>query len=254
MLSFFPTFFFHLTSPLSPFRKLLSIQYKAGPTKEKAVGSSAASSGPPAEELETRYWLCMFTKRSNKKHKVYEDGVISVQGNIVKLFDMEAKQLGKTNTYTVHNLSDLHSGNELFVGAKELEVGQSLDPKKFVTGQVFRNHVSGSKPENIFAVKKTQAKEFKGHKDASNVSAERKSVAKKPRYDPEGPNALVLSTTGSVPVVVDPHLAKKLRPHQREGVQFMYDCIMGVRDFDGTGCILADEMGLGKVIANFPSF
>ena len=44
---------------------------------------------------------------------------------------------------------------------------------------------------------------------------------------------------------VPPVLAKWLRPHQREGVSFMYDCVMGMRDFEGYGCILADDMGLG---------
>ena len=41
-------------------------------------------------------------------------------------------------------------------------------------------------------------------------------------------------------VFVPPILAKWLRPHQREGVKFMYDCVMGLKDFDGRGCILAD--------------
>ena len=48
-------------------------------------------------------------------------------------------------------------------------------------------------------------------------------------------------------VFVPPVLAKWLRPHQREGVQFVYECVMGLKDFDGAGCILADDMGLGKV-------
>jgi len=43
-------------------------------------------------------------------------------------------------------------------------------------------------------------------------------------------------------------LAKWLRSHQREGVKFMYECVMGMRDFDGQGCILADDMGLGKTL------
>jgi DNA repair and recombination protein RAD54 and RAD54-like protein len=43
-------------------------------------------------------------------------------------------------------------------------------------------------------------------------------------------------------------LAKRLRPHQREGVQFMYECVMGLKDFDGKGVILADDMGLGKTL------
>jgi hypothetical protein len=44
-------------------------------------------------------------------------------------------------------------------------------------------------------------------------------------------------------VFVPPVLAKWLRPHQREGVQFMYECVMGLKNFNGNGCILADDMG-----------
>ncbi|KAL7537050.1 hypothetical protein ACHAXR_007557 [Thalassiosira sp. AJA248-18] len=47
---------------------------------------------------------------------------------------------------------------------------------------------------------------------------------------------------------VPPVLAKWLRPHQREGVQFVYECVMGLKDFNGAGCILADDMGLGKTL------
>lgn len=36
-------------------------------------------------------------------------------------------------------------------------------------------------------------------------------------------------------VLVSPVLAKWLRPHQREGVQFMYECVMGLRGFKGNG-------------------
>ena len=39
-----------------------------------------------------------------------------------------------------------------------------------------------------------------------------------------------------------------LRPHQREGVKFMYDCVTGARVQDYHGCIMADEMGLGKTL------
>lgn len=53
----------------------------------------------------------------------------------------------------------------------------------------------------------------------------------------------------SVPIVVDPLLVRFLRPHQREGVQFMFECVSGL--CSGTnisGCILADDMGLGKTL------
>lgn len=67
----------------------------------------------------------------------------------------------------------------------------------------------------------------------------RRNGVRRPLHDPEEPNALVLYTPPllsaqekltanleklEVAVVVDPLLSKILRPHQREGVKFMYDC------------------------------
>ena len=51
-----------------------------------------------------------------------------------------------------------------------------------------------------------------------------------------------------VPVVIDPRLAKVLRPHQIEGVKFLYRCVTGQIDEKANGCIMADEMGLGKTL------
>ncbi|CCD27442.1 DNA-dependent ATPase RAD54 NDAI_0K02510 [Naumovozyma dairenensis CBS 421] len=72
----------------------------------------------------------------------------------------------------------------------------------------------------------------------------------------------------NVPVVIDPKLTKILRPHQVEGVKFLYRCVTGLvmKDFldaetvntgivapqqnnrGAYGCIMADEMGLGKTL------
>ncbi|KAK9475330.1 DNA repair protein [Dipodascopsis tothii] len=51
-----------------------------------------------------------------------------------------------------------------------------------------------------------------------------------------------------VAVVIDPRLAKILRPHQVEGVKFLYRCTTGLIDPAAHGCIMADEMGLGKTL------
>lgn len=51
-----------------------------------------------------------------------------------------------------------------------------------------------------------------------------------------------------VPVVIDPRLAKILRPHQVAGVKFLYRCTSGLIDARAKGCIMADEMGLGKTL------
>ncbi|KAF9890796.1 helicase [Aspergillus nanangensis] len=76
-----------------------------------------------------------------------------------------------------------------------------------------------------------------------------------PRHDPHQPGALVMKRPSEIPhgkqlvdVVVDPILTKHLRPHQREGVKFLYECVMGMRPFNGEGAILADDMGLGKTL------
>ena len=81
----------------------------------------------------------------------------------------------------------------------------------------------------------------------------------KPLHDPDDPGAFVLCTAAEaealsgdgspgVAVVVDPFIAGKLRPHQREGVRWMYRVLHGLESDAGahTGCLLADDMGLGK--------
>ncbi|KAF4526990.1 hypothetical protein B566_EDAN001537 [Ephemera danica] len=91
----------------------------------------------------------------------------------------------------------------------------------------------------------------------------RRSGVRRALHDPDEPGALVLFTpppisehdklkldanTQQVHVVVDPALTAVLRPHQREGVRFMYDCVTGVCIEGSYGCIMADEMGLGKTL------
>ncbi|KAL8930110.1 MAG: hypothetical protein Q9172_000195 [Xanthocarpia lactea] len=65
---------------------------------------------------------------------------------------------------------------------------------------------------------------------------------------PCDPLVMKRPSDAKVDVVVDPILSKKLRDHQREGIKFLYECVMGLRDFNGQGAILADEMGLGKTL------
>ncbi|GAB2217617.1 hypothetical protein Drorol1_Dr00000817 [Drosera rotundifolia] len=54
---------------------------------------------------------------------------------------------------------------------------------------------------------------------------------------------------GKAPIVVEALLSRYLRPHQREGVQFMFECVSGLlSNANICGCILADDMGLGKTL------
>lgn len=83
--------------------------------------------------------------------------------------------------------------------------------------------------------------------------AARNARRTEPLWPVHDPAAVVLyrpkdPTKREVAVVVDPIIGTKLRPHQVVGLQFIYDCTMGLRGFKGNGCILADDMGLGKTI------
>ncbi|XP_077867128.1 DNA repair and recombination protein RAD54-like [Saccoglossus kowalevskii] len=91
----------------------------------------------------------------------------------------------------------------------------------------------------------------------------RRQGARRPLHDPDEEGALILYSppvlsaheqltvnkeNQPVHVVVDPVVSKVLRPHQREGVKFMWDCVTGRRIEKSYGCIMADEMGLGKTL------
>jgi SNF2 family DNA or RNA helicase len=64
-----------------------------------------------------------------------------------------------------------------------------------------------------------------------------------------------------VAVVIDPKIAKVLRPHQIEGIkvfprhhlltQFLYRATTGKIHDGAYGCIMADEMGLGKTVVTW---
>jgi len=77
-------------------------------------------------------------------------------------------------------------------------------------------------------------------------------VGQGPVHSPVSPNSFVLFTPpnpnpdGLVHVVVDPKLTSKLRPHQKEGVKFLWESVVGMRVEGKNGAIMADEMGLGK--------
>ncbi|KAJ7372149.1 DNA repair and recombination protein rad54b [Desmophyllum pertusum] len=93
-----------------------------------------------------------------------------------------------------------------------------------------------------------------------DVTTETRQVVT-PGHDVNAPGALVMPRPSAThqlehnrggldirDVVVDPHVSQHLRPHQRDGVMFLYECVLGLRNFNGNGAILADDMGLGKTV------
>lgn len=89
------------------------------------------------------------------------------------------------------------------------------------------------------------AKKVEGSQEVTKLDA---PLVHKSLADILGIKKVVEGELPKVPVVIDPRLAKVLRPHQIEGVKFMYKCVTGMIDERANGCIMADEMGLGKTL------
>lgn len=98
-------------------------------------------------------------------------------------------------------------------------------------------------PEEIEEEKRLKEEAAKKEKEKLDRPIVHKSLA-----EILGLEKKVVKERPKVPVVIDPRLAKVLRPHQIEGVKFLYRATTGLIDPNAHGCIMADEMGLGKTL------
>ncbi|EGF98460.1 uncharacterized protein MELLADRAFT_79688 [Melampsora larici-populina 98AG31] len=154
--------------------------------------------------------------------------------------------------------AEVRSGVQLKVGGRQLEIQRQADAGEieFLESGQTREDESGW--SNI--VKKDDTvSPFITPLHSTGNSLPKKTF--KPRFDPNVPGVVVLPRPDAgwlnrlnpkdipvVDVVVDPLILRFLRPHQVDGVKFMYECTMGMRGHEAQGCILADKMGLGKSI------
>ena len=216
-----------------------------------AVSVAASTSTEPGATGGKAYkvFWCNFTR---KKHKTYNDGVLVTSSSSCTLLDEEGKTLCKSTTMGKTALANLQSGSLLTVCSKEVEINEEVPYASYESGALFiKTGAAGAA-----AVPTAKCSARMGALLASKkfpAGPLRKGAGQgqlpQPRHDPSAPGALVLDPGKegqSVAVVMDPYLSKHLREHQREGVKFMYECVMGLKDPHMLGCILADEMGLGK--------
>lgn len=211
-----------------------------------------------------RYFSVMWCKASKKKHKRWEgDAVLVTKGRTATLKDMEGKDIGKGSGYKVSELATLCDGQTLMIGGKEVEVMGVISAEDFARGRCFQEvqveKVERSAPPGgrVLASKPFCPPNRSGHLPQKPEEEE----PCRPRHDPLAPGALVMprpspshqwsNNKSGLPledVVVDPYLTTHLRPHQRDGILFLYECVMGMRAVGRFGAILADEMGLGKTL------
>ena len=204
--------------------------------------------------------------------------MLSVSDGYAHLQDVSGKDMGKTAWN-----APLLPGSTLSVGGKDVEIDYLITKEDFLAGKPFlggtHKTLIPKLEEPLRLSLKVQAKQEKlvaRQVNKANVSAPSSKATQgqfknpllsntvmpktvntqtpQPRHDPNQPNALVMKRPTLCPkgkqivdVVVDPVLCKQLREHQREGVKFLYECVMGMRS-EGEGAILADEMGLGKTL------
>ena len=214
----------------------------------------------------------------NKWRQVYEDGILLVQNRkkcilkdmtgfllffffFFELSDIEwttsGKDLSKSQFGKTQSLSD---GATLNFGGKEIEICSELPVDDYISGKIFMGVQQSTGGLNLG--KPLQSRPFTNPSTSNTRSPlKKKPVSLKPLFDPTSPGALVLHQSykrfeniffsflslvqfsirsDRVSVVVDPFIGKWLRPHQREGVKFLYTCVMGEGGHSGSGCILAD--------------
>jgi len=210
------------------------------------------------------YFNVVWGKMSKKKHKKWEgDGILVTKGRTASLKDLEGKEIARSSGYKSTELESLQEGSTLCIGGKEIEVMGSIRAEDYLSGKCFQQSVVSS--PSLKAVSRLPSKQTGLLKPfVCNVKRDKTVETRRvvtPRHDVNTPGALVMPRPSAthqlehnrdgleiVDVAVDPHLSQHLRPHQREGVVFLYECVMGLRNFNGNGAILADDMGLGKTL------
>uniref|UniRef100_A0A7M4FS07 DNA repair and recombination protein RAD54B n=1 Tax=Crocodylus porosus TaxID=8502 RepID=A0A7M4FS07_CROPO len=214
----------------------------------------------------TKYFSVVWCKASKKKHKKWEgDAVLIAKRKSLVLKDMEGKDIGKGTGYKAKDLESLNEGQTLMIGGKEIEVMGVILAEDFKSGRCFQSGVTTSTtvpPGSSQTTMKPFCSPIRNvYKSSFKENLLKDSQSYKPRHDPNAPNSLVMPRPNPshqqmfnkaglpvIDVVVDPYIVNHLRPHQKEGIVFLYECVMGMRVGDRFGAILADEMGLGKTL------
>lgn len=222
------------------------------------AASSASPSAPAASTATEGYYNVLWRKKTTKKHKTFDgDGILIVSAGYAILQDTSGKDLGRTMMKALPALGDLVS-----ISGKDVEIDSPLSKADYLAGRPFLRAAAAVEPltagfQAVSATGFFGAKAFKTPLLGSTVLVNTHGKEPTPRHDPTAEGALVMLRPDPkavpagkkvVDVVVDPYLTQHLRPHQRDGVKFLYEAVMGMKQFDGQGAILADEMGLGKTL------
>lgn len=237
--------------------------------------AKSAAKSPEEPSGESYYFSVLYTKyqpsKKMRKNKAFNDGILEIKaGNKATLFEPEGKVVS-TITLRGYTPSTLGNGSEIIMGNWELEVDAALPAERFTSGEAFIKSAAPSTAttttdsttkgafSNRAPILNPSGKPFK--RPVAPGAAPLSRPPPQQLHDPRAPGAVILNPdqweNGSrvdasghpvAAVVLDPLLARHMRPHQIEGVKFLYECTMGIRQSGQCGAILADSMGLGKTL------
>ncbi|XP_025152483.1 DNA repair and recombination protein RAD54B isoform X1 [Harpegnathos saltator] len=184
----------------------------------------------------------VYGKISSKKHKTWDgDGLLEVAGKSAVLKDLDGNVIGRATV----NPSNAVEGSRLIIASKEIEIIDQASEELSV--------VSEKRSEET--VEEPLQKKFKACPAYAFVPPLPKkglTLNCKPLVMPYmNSTAIWISQEASQKeqeVSVDSCLVAMLREHQRHGIVFLYECLMGLKVANYFGGILADEMGLGKTL------
>ncbi|KAK7035233.1 helicase [Paramarasmius palmivorus] len=194
------------------------------------------------------YWSANWRKSGgNKKKDIWEgDAYIKHEKGIFTMLSEEGK-----NMATLSRKDGLSAGQRLFVGGKEVQIVTEIKAAQIPNSDQTGSPVVDEIP--VAASVTTPAASKRYIPVASFYGTPPKPQG--PLHDPKAEGAIVMKYPTQehierynkknrpvVDVVLDPILARRMRPHQHEGVKFLYECVMGLRKHEGNGCILADEI------------
>ncbi|GAV51097.1 hypothetical protein ZYGR_0AD02800 [Zygosaccharomyces rouxii] len=286
----------YVNRPFKPPRRINSAGSDSNVTLKRQVETTPSKdvkrSKPESQPMEgdRKYFTIMYRKPTTKKHKTWNgDGFAQLkQGNRLAFYNETGKYFGSTS---VNGSLESYFDNVSRAGSLEVQLDyQVSDPKELskICSLIETGNESSGRPTSqsslapspkgspprltpkVVTQFRTSLKPSKFQTPTTNANSTKDQRDKKylPVFDIdkiENPIVMNKSLRADVDVVVDPMLSKLLRPHQRDGVKFMYDCVMGLarpddgidtaskslvleNDSDIQGCILADEMGLGKTL------
>lgn len=222
-------------------------------------------------------FLCQWRAPQTRKHKTWDgDAILILHGNNTKCSLRSVHDGTMLITKAAFRRQQVNEGDEFYLAGKEILIERVLNDSGVST---LENDTEEKRPSPVHRPKLSKsrqrpipASQFYSAPKASQVTRSETAhmhilrQEPHPRYNPNAPGAVVMKRPCAkhhelfgrncpiVDVVLDPDLARILRPHQIEGVKFMYEAVTGISSLEqghaspGQGAILADEMGLGKTL------